>query len=104
MALGTHRVCESRRVGDEPDLHGRGDEEERQKPRDGRRGFYLISAALFSERKPSLSSDHALGRPPYRHIMPPREFVTLGMFIVDEFSFQDEHGVPTGRVLAPQEG
>jgi hypothetical protein len=30
-------------------------------------------------------------------------FVTLGMFIVDEFSYVDEHGQPTGKVLPPQE-
>ncbi|KAI0049586.1 Ribokinase-like protein [Auriscalpium vulgare] len=34
--------------------------------------------------------------------MSPRAFVTLGMFIIDQFSFQDEHGQPTGRTLAPQ--
>lgn len=30
-------------------------------------------------------------------------FVTLGMFIIDEFAFLDDHGQPTGRTLAPQE-
>jgi len=30
-------------------------------------------------------------------------FVTLGMFIIDEFSFLDEHGRPLSRSLAPQE-
>jgi hypothetical protein len=30
-------------------------------------------------------------------------FVTLGMFIIDEFTFMDENGRPTGRSLAPQE-
>ena len=31
-----------------------------------------------------------------------RAFVSLGMFIIDEFSFADEDGKPTGRTLAPQ--
>ena len=30
-------------------------------------------------------------------------FVTLGMFIIDEFSFLDEQGRPIGRSFAPQE-
>ncbi|KAI0650075.1 Ribokinase-like protein [Trametes meyenii] len=33
-----------------------------------------------------------------------RDFVSLGMFIIDEFSFADEDGNPTGRTLAPQIG
>jgi len=33
----------------------------------------------------------------------PKSFVTLGMFIIDEFAFMDEHGQSTGRVLEPQE-
>jgi hypothetical protein len=33
----------------------------------------------------------------------PKSFVTLGLFIIDEFAFMDEHGQPTGRVLEPQE-
>ncbi|KAF9534408.1 Ribokinase-like protein [Crepidotus variabilis] len=33
-----------------------------------------------------------------------KTFVTLGMFIIDEFSFTDEQGNPTGRTLAPQIG
>ncbi|KAI0676919.1 Ribokinase-like protein [Trametes maxima] len=33
-----------------------------------------------------------------------RDFVSLGMFIIDEFSFADENGNPTGRTLAPQIG
>ncbi|PFH52685.1 hypothetical protein AMATHDRAFT_2075 [Amanita thiersii Skay4041] len=31
-------------------------------------------------------------------------FVTLGMFIIDEFSFMDKDGNPSGRTLAPQIG
>lgn len=31
------------------------------------------------------------------------QFVTLGMFIIDEFSFLDDDGNPTGKELAPQE-
>jgi len=31
-------------------------------------------------------------------------FVTLGFFIIDEFTFMDEHGRPTGRYLTPQIG
>lgn len=31
-------------------------------------------------------------------------FVTLGLFIIDEFTFMDEDGRPTGRYLAPQIG
>ena len=31
-----------------------------------------------------------------------RQFVSLGMFIIDEFSFADEQGVPTGKITAPQ--
>ncbi|KAL0949572.1 hypothetical protein HGRIS_009621 [Hohenbuehelia grisea] len=31
-------------------------------------------------------------------------FVTLGMFIVDEFAFADEDGRPTGKIAAPQIG
>ncbi|KAG2013910.1 hypothetical protein CC2G_010774 [Coprinopsis cinerea AmutBmut pab1-1] len=31
-------------------------------------------------------------------------FVTLGMFIIDDFSFADEHGNPTGKVVDPQIG
>ncbi|KAI0356585.1 Ribokinase-like protein [Trametes cingulata] len=34
----------------------------------------------------------------------PRDFVSLGMFIIDEFSFADEDGNPTGKTLAPQIG
>ena len=30
-------------------------------------------------------------------------FVTLSMFIIDEFSFLDEQGCPTGRSFLPQE-
>ncbi|KAL7282156.1 hypothetical protein ACG7TL_003625 [Trametes sanguinea] len=33
-----------------------------------------------------------------------REFVSLGMFIIDEFSFADEHGNPTGKTQPPQIG
>ncbi|RPD61875.1 Ribokinase-like protein [Lentinus tigrinus ALCF2SS1-7] len=33
-----------------------------------------------------------------------RAFVSLGMFIVDEFSFADEDGNPTGKTMAPQIG
>ncbi|KAK0453374.1 Ribokinase-like protein [Armillaria borealis] len=32
------------------------------------------------------------------------QFVTLGMFIIDEFSFLDDDGNPTGKELAPQIG
>jgi len=31
-----------------------------------------------------------------------RQFVSLGMFIVDQFLFEDEDGNPTGRNLDPQ--
>lgn len=34
----------------------------------------------------------------------PRKFVTLGMFIIDEFAFLDHAGNPTGQALEPQEG
>jgi hypothetical protein len=30
------------------------------------------------------------------------QFVTFGMFIIDEFSFADEQGKPTGETVAPQ--
>ncbi|KAF8901708.1 Ribokinase-like protein [Gymnopilus junonius] len=33
---------------------------------------------------------------------PSKSFVTLGMFIIDEFLFMDEDGQPTGRTLEPQ--
>ncbi|RDB23298.1 Uncharacterized protein C16C9.01c [Hypsizygus marmoreus] len=33
----------------------------------------------------------------------PVGFVTLGMFIIDEFSFSDENGIPTGRTVDAQE-
>lgn len=33
-----------------------------------------------------------------------KSFVTLGLFIIDEFAFMDKHGRPTGRVLEPQIG
>lgn len=33
-----------------------------------------------------------------------RHFVSLGMFIVDEFLFEDEDGNPTGKSLGPQIG
>ncbi|KAH8999376.1 Ribokinase-like protein [Lactarius akahatsu] len=33
-----------------------------------------------------------------------RKFVSLGMFIIDEFAFLDYAGNPTGRALDPQEG
>ncbi len=33
-----------------------------------------------------------------------RKFVSLGMFIIDEFAFLDHAGNPTGRALDPQEG
>ncbi|KAL4075809.1 Ribokinase-like protein [Scleroderma citrinum] len=29
-------------------------------------------------------------------------FVTFGMFIIDEFSFTDENGIPTGKIVPPQ--
>jgi hypothetical protein len=32
-----------------------------------------------------------------------RHFVTLGMFVVDEFSYLDEDRRPTGKSLDPQE-
>lgn len=31
-----------------------------------------------------------------------REFVSLGMFIIDEFTFVDDKGEPTGQTLPPQ--
>ncbi len=31
-----------------------------------------------------------------------REFVSLGMFIIDEFTFVDEEGKPTVQTLPPQ--
>ena len=31
-----------------------------------------------------------------------RHFVSLGMFIIDEFSLADEGGNPAGKTLAPQ--
>ena len=30
-----------------------------------------------------------------------RQFVTLGMFIIDEFAYLDEEGNPTGKTLPP---
>ena len=36
--------------------------------------------------------------------MTQRHFVSLGMFIVDQFLFEDEDGNPTGRSLDPQVG
>lgn len=33
-----------------------------------------------------------------------RDFVSIGMFIIDEFSFADEDGKPTGKTMAPQVG
>lgn len=32
-----------------------------------------------------------------------RKFVSLGMFIIDEFAFADAAGKPNGRSLSPQE-
>jgi len=32
------------------------------------------------------------------------QFVTLGMFIIDEFEFRDEDGKPTGKVAKSQVG
>ncbi|KAG2058895.1 Ribokinase-like protein [Suillus hirtellus] len=32
------------------------------------------------------------------------QFVTFGLFIIDEFSFADEQGKPTGKTVAPQIG
>lgn len=32
------------------------------------------------------------------------QFVTFGMFIIDEFSFADEQGKPTGKTVVPQIG
>jgi len=32
-----------------------------------------------------------------------RAFVTLGMFIIDEFRYADENGEPTGKTSEPQE-
>lgn len=34
----------------------------------------------------------------------PRSLVTLGKFIIDEFTFEDEDGRPTGRTMDPQIG
>jgi hypothetical protein len=31
-----------------------------------------------------------------------RSLVTLGKFIIDEFTFEDEDGRPTGRTMDPQ--
>jgi len=33
----------------------------------------------------------------------PKSFVTLGMFIIDDFLFADEEGKPNGRTTPPQE-
>ena len=33
---------------------------------------------------------------------PPRKFVTLGMFIIDEFLYLDESGGPTEKSIPPQ--
>ena len=33
----------------------------------------------------------------------PISFATLGMFIIDDFSFMDADGRPTGRTVDPQE-
>jgi len=30
------------------------------------------------------------------------QFVTLGMFIIDDFTFADEQGKPTGKIVPPQ--
>ena len=35
-------------------------------------------------------------------MLEPRHFVTLGMFIIDDFEFLDEDGNPTGKELPPQ--
>ena len=35
-------------------------------------------------------------------MLEPRQFVTLGMFIIDEFEFLDENGNKTEKVLDPQ--
>jgi len=34
--------------------------------------------------------------------MAPPPFVTLGMFIIDDFEFLDENGKATGKEVAPQ--
>ena len=36
-------------------------------------------------------------------MLSPLHFVTLGMFIIDDFSFSDESGAPIGREVPPQE-
>ena len=33
---------------------------------------------------------------------PTRHFVTLGMFIIDQFEFLDDDGKATGKTLEPQ--
>ncbi|KZP24669.1 Ribokinase-like protein [Athelia psychrophila] len=35
--------------------------------------------------------------------MAAKHFVSLGMFILDEFAFHDENGEPTGKTMPPQE-
>jgi hypothetical protein len=40
---------------------------------------------------------------PQTNMAAQKSFVTLGMFIIDEFSFSDDNGVPSGRTMLPQE-
>jgi len=41
-------------------------------------------------------------RCPSLSLMAPPSFVTLGMFIIDDFEFLDESGQATGKEVAPQ--
>jgi hypothetical protein len=59
-------------------------------------GFHHHPLALTSSASAYLLTEVAVAN------MTQRQFVSLGMFIVDHFSFEDEDGNPTGRNLEPQ--
>ena len=75
-------------------------------------GLYVYQSrcggvGLFSCYSPSQGSSTVYGTGvPYNMVDTDDDslpFVTLSMFIIDEFSFLDEQGHPTGHSFPPQE-
>jgi len=59
--------------------------------------YFLLPSNIQPRQGPdcyTMSGSHS-------HVTP--YFTTLGMFIIDDFLFEDEAGNPTGKVIAPQE-
>lgn len=69
---------------------------------------YLISVVLLSvpvdPRPLPLSSSSSVqgSNKPIAKMSKIKSFVTMGLFIIDEFSFMNAEGEPTGQTLEPQ--